>query len=141
MVCPTCSVRPRLRTACPAQKRRSRRRARGGRLSSLPVAFLKPGRFSSHFDEAALDELAGSIRHTGCSTDSAPHWQAPPIATRSLPANGAGGRRKRPHLRDIAGLIQTLTNTQALEIALVENLQRQDLVCTGRGRGLSAPDR
>jgi ParB family chromosome partitioning protein len=106
--------------------------------STLPVAFLKPGRFQPrrHFDEAALDELAGSIRQ---------HGLLQPILVR--PVAGAvdsyeiiaGERRwraaQKAALHDVPVIVQTLTDTQALEIALVENLQRQDLSALEEAEG------
>src|SRR5271156_6185660 len=110
--------------------------AAGG--STLPVAFLRPGKFQPrrHFDEAALEELAGSIRH---------HGLLQPILVRPVAGQTdayeiiAGERRwraaQRAALHDVPVVIQTLTDTQALEIALVENLQRQDLTALEEAEG------
>jgi ParB family chromosome partitioning protein len=105
---------------------------------TLPVAFLKPGRFQPrrHFDEAALEELASSIRH---------HGLLQPILVRPIAGAAdsyeiiAGERRwraaQKAALHDVPVIIQTLTDTQALEIALVENLQRQDLSALEEAEG------
>jgi ParB family transcriptional regulator, chromosome partitioning protein len=110
--------------------------ATGG--STLPVAFLRPGKFQPrrHFDEAALEELAGSIRH---------HGLLQPILVRPVAGQAdayeiiAGERRwraaQRAALHDVPVVIQTLTDSQALEIALVENLQRQDLSALEEAEG------
>jgi ParB family chromosome partitioning protein len=110
--------------------------AAGG--STLPVAFLQPGRFQPrrYFDEAALEELAGSIRH---------HGLLQPILVRPIEGAAdsyeiiAGERRwraaQKAALHDVPVIIQTLTDGQALEIALVENLQRQDLSALEEAEG------
>jgi ParB family chromosome partitioning protein len=105
---------------------------------TLPVAFLRPGRFQPrrHFDDAALDELAASIRN---------HGMIQPILVRpleGLPDNYeiiAGERRwraaQKAELHDVPVIVQTLTDAQALEIALIENLQRQDLTALEEAEG------
>jgi ParB family chromosome partitioning protein len=106
--------------------------------TTLPVAFLRPGKFQPrrHFDEAALEELASSIRH---------HGLLQPILVRPVADAAdtyeiiAGERRwraaQRASLHDVPVIVQTLTDTQALEIALVENLQRQDLSALEEAEG------
>ena len=112
--------------------------AAGSGGSTLPVAFLRPGKFQPrrHFDEAALDELASSIRQ---------HGLLQPILVRPLAGAAdsyeiiAGERRwraaQKASLHDVPVIIQTLSDTQALEIALVENLQRQDLSALEEAEG------
>jgi ParB family chromosome partitioning protein len=106
--------------------------------STLPIAFLRPGRFQPrrHFDEAALEELASSIRH---------HGILQPILVRPITGESdayeiiAGERRwraaQRAALHDVPVVVQALTDSQALEIALVENLQRQDLSALEEAEG------
>ncbi len=108
----------------------------GGR--TLPVAYLRPGKFQPrrHFDPAALEELAGSIRQ---------HGLLQPILVRAIAGETeayeiiAGERRWRAaqqaKLHDVPVIVQSLTDTQALEIALVENLQRQDLTALEEAEG------
>ncbi len=105
---------------------------------SLPVAFLRPGRFQPrrHFDGAALDELAASIRN---------HGMIQPILVRPIEGHPdnyeiiAGERRwraaQKAELHDVPVIVQTLTDSQALEIALIENLQRQDLTALEEAEG------
>ncbi len=105
---------------------------------TLPIAFLKPGRFQPrrHFDEAALGELADSIRH---------HGLLQPILVRPLSGQPdsyeiiAGERRwraaQKAALHDVPVIVQELSDSQALEIALVENLQRQDLTALEEAEG------
>jgi ParB family chromosome partitioning protein len=78
-----------------------------------------------HFDEAALDELAASIKE---------HGIVQPIVV--TPQSGgyqivAGERRfraaKKAGLDKIPALVRTLTNQHKLELSLIENLQRRDL--------------
>jgi ParB family chromosome partitioning protein len=105
---------------------------------TLPIAFLRPGRFQPrrHFDEAALDELASSIKQ---------HGLLQPILARPIEGQTdlyeiiAGERRwraaQKASLHEAPVIIQTLSDTQALEIALVENLQRQDLTALEEAEG------
>ena len=104
----------------------------------LPVTFLQPGRFQPrrHFDDTALTELADSIRQ---------HGLLQPILVRPIDGKDdsyeiiAGERRwraaQKAALHDVPVVIQTLSDTQALEIALVENLQRQDLTALEEAEG------
>jgi ParB/RepB/Spo0J family partition protein len=81
-----------------------------------------------HFDQAALEELAGSIRQ---------HGVAQPILVRPV-ANQpdcveivAGERRwrasKLANMPTIPAIVRELTDVQALEIQVIENLQRTDV--------------
>jgi ParB family chromosome partitioning protein len=78
------------------------------------------------FDESALDELANSIRE---------HGVLQPILVRPLGENRyqlvAGERRwrasKKAGLASIHALVEEIDDDTALEIAIIENLQREDL--------------
>ena len=78
------------------------------------------------FEQAALDELAASIRE---------HGVLQPILVRPLGPNTyqivAGERRwrasKQAGLATIPALIEDIDDDTALEIAIIENLQREDL--------------
>ena len=95
---------------------------------TLPVAFLKPGRFQprKNFADDALAELAASIREKGVLT---------PILVRPLGADSfeivAGERRWRAaqiaKLHDVPVVVRDLADAEALEIAIIENVQRADL--------------
>lgn len=93
------------------------------RLSEVEPDKNQPRR---HFDEAALAELAGSM---------AEHGVLQPIVVRPSPTGGyiivAGERRWRAArmagLTEIPARIRNISETEAVELALIENLQREDL--------------
>jgi len=97
-------------------------------LRSLPVAFLQPGRFQPRmtFDEQPLAELAASIREKGVLS---------PILVRPIGPDRyeivAGERRWRAaqiaKLHDVPVVVRELADDQALELAIIENVQRADL--------------
>ena len=97
-------------------------------LKSLPVSSISalPGQPRSHFDEAALGELADSIRARGVIQ---------PIIVRPR-GNGhyqlvAGERRwraaQRAQLHEIPAIVRELDDRDVMALALIENLQREDL--------------
>ncbi len=99
-----------------------------GGLAMLAIAAIvpHPGQPRRHFDEAALDELAASIAARGVIQ---------PIIVRPQ-ADGlyqlvAGERRwraaQRAQLHEIPALIRDLDNREVMALALIENLQREDL--------------
>lgn len=93
----------------------------------LPVSSLAPhpGQPRRHFDDAALDELAQSIATRGLIQPvvARPHGHGYQIV--------AGERRwraaQRARLHEIPVIVRELTDAETMEIALVENIQRQDL--------------
>jgi ParB family chromosome partitioning protein len=96
-------------------------------IQMLPVTALEPHPLQPrrHFDEASLDELAASIRSRGLIQ---------PIVVR--PVDGryqivAGERRwraaQRAHIHEIPAIIRNFDDGETLEVALLENIQRQDL--------------
>ena len=100
----------------------------GDVLSEMKVEDLIPGKYQprSHMDETSLNELAASIKVQGVMQ---------PILARLLP-NGsheiiAGERRWRA--AQLAGLVQVpvlvrkVADNAALAMALIENIQREDL--------------
>lgn len=104
-------------------------------LRNLAVAQLKPGKFQPRrqFDEAAIADLVESVRTKGVLQ---------PILVR--PHDGmyeiiAGERRwraaQRAQLHEVPVIIRDLTDKEALEVALVENLQRQDLTALEEAEG------
>jgi len=95
---------------------------------TLPVAFLRPGRYQPRhvFDDEPLANLAASIREVGVLS---------PILVRPIGPESyeivAGERRWRAaqlaQLHDVPVLIRELGDEQALEIAIIENVQREGL--------------
>ncbi|QFT76362.1 ParB/RepB/Spo0J family partition protein [Erythrobacter sp. THAF29] len=97
-------------------------------LKSIATASISPlpGNPRKHFDEAALEELAGSIAKRGVIQ---------PIIVRPK-GNGkyelvAGERRwraaQKARLHEIPALVRELDDREVMALALIENLQREDL--------------
>jgi len=101
-----------------------------GGLSVLPLSKIHAGKYQprSHFDTEPLEELAASIKKNGV--------MQPVLVRPSEKQAGkyeiiAGERRwraaKLAKLEEIPVLVRAIGDQQALEMALVENIQRQDL--------------
>ena len=106
----------------------------GDRLTRLPLDLLQRGRYQprSHLDQEALHELAASIRSQGV---------VQPIVVRPIqattPSGGqryeiiAGERRWRAaqlaELVDIPAIVRDVPDETAIAVALIENIQREDL--------------
>jgi ParB family chromosome partitioning protein len=100
----------------------------GGRaFLSLPIEAIErsPGQPRKRFDDAALEELAASIRA---------HGVVEPILVRRQGQRYrivAGERRwraaQRAGLKEIPALVREASDAEAFELALVENIQRADL--------------
>lgn len=95
----------------------------------LPVSWLQPGKFQPRrsFDETALRELAASISEHGILQP----LLVRPVAERDRYEIIAGERRWRASqmagVHEVPVVIRELSDADALEIALIENIQRQDL--------------
>ena len=97
-------------------------------LSEIALSMISPNpnQPTTDFDEAALNELAASIREIGLVT---------PITLRQMGENEyqiiAGERRWRAAaiagLNSIPAYIRTAEDEKVMEMALVENIQREDL--------------
>lgn len=105
--------------------------AGGGRgARTVPITDLAPGPFQPRrrFDEAELESLAESIRQRGI---------VQPILARPAPEGGAplqivaGERRwraaQRVRLHEVPVIVDRLDDREAAEVALIENVQREDL--------------
>ena len=100
----------------------------GGPVSTLPLREIEPDKDQPRkdFDEQALSELADSI---------ARHGLLQPIAGRAAAGGAykiiAGERRWRAArlagLSEVPVVIKDVTDAEAMELALIENLQREDL--------------
>jgi ParB family chromosome partitioning protein len=98
---------------------------------TVSIDLIRAGRFQPrrHFEEEALQALAESIREKGVLQ---------PILVRRHPEEAtayeiiAGERRWRAaqlaQLHEVPVVIRELDDREALEVALVENVQRQDLM-------------
>lgn len=107
--------------------------------NELPINEIVPNRDQPRktFDETALAELAESIKQ---------HGVLQPLLVRPLAAGGyqlvAGERRWRAcrmaGLTQVPVVIKELTDTETMEIAIIENLQREDLNPIEEAEGLQA---
>ncbi|MEK6605507.1 MAG: ParB/RepB/Spo0J family partition protein [Nitrospirota bacterium] len=97
-------------------------------IEDVPLSLVSPNPFQPRrvFDEAELEELANSVKTKGVLQ---------PILVRKLGDGGfeliAGERRWRAAkiagLKKIPAIIRPATDAEAMEMALIENLQRKDL--------------
>lgn len=99
-------------------------------IKTVPIEMLRPGRFQPRrrFDAEALETLAASMREKGVLQ---------PLLVRRDPEAAeryeivAGERRWRAAqmagLHDLPVVVRDFDDRDALEVALVENVQRQDL--------------
>jgi ParB family chromosome partitioning protein len=97
-------------------------------LKKIPIEFLRPGKYQPRKDMAdeALEELAASIRSQGIIQ---------PIVVRQTDKNQyeiiAGERRWRAaqiaRLDVVPCLIKNIADDAAIAVALIENIQREDL--------------
>ncbi|MBW6528017.1 ParB/RepB/Spo0J family partition protein [Sphingomonas sp. RHCKR7] len=100
--------------------------SRGG-VRMIPVSAIAPHpeQPRRHFDEAALDELAASIAERGVIQPIIvrPHGHDYQIV--------AGERRwraaQRARLHEVPVVVREYSDSETLQIALLENIQRQDL--------------
>ncbi|WP_265945241.1 ParB/RepB/Spo0J family partition protein [Dechloromonas sp. A34] len=108
---------------------------------NLPVERLRPGKYQprTHMDEASLAELAASIKSQGVmqpilvrAVDSTPGAERYEIV--------AGERRWRASqlagLAEVPVLIRSIPDEQALAMALIENIQRENLNPLEEAQGL-----
>lgn len=110
-----------------------------GSTSTLPINEIIPNKEQPRktFDEGALQELADSITV---------HGVLQPLLVRPLLSGGyqliAGERRWRASrmagLKEVPVIIKELSDSEAMEIAIIENLQREDLNPIEEAEGLQA---
>ena len=108
-----------------------------GALRQLPLDSIRQGRYQPRvrIDEESLRELAASIANQGIIQ---------PIVVRETVAGGfeliAGERRWRASrlagLTEIPALIRQVSDERALAVALIENIQRQELNPVEEAAGL-----
>ena len=114
---------------------------RTGRKRRGPIEFVKPKPKNPRrvFGEAELEELAASIRERGVIQ---------PILVRTARGSAdqyeivAGERRwraaQRAGLHDVPILLLEVTDREALELAIIENVQRSDLNALEEANGYQA---
>lgn len=108
-----------------------------GSVTQLSLNEIEPNREQprKHFDEAALSELSESI---------AMHGVIQPLLVRPISDGGyqliAGERRWRASrmagLTQVPVVIREMSDSEAMELALIENLQREDLNPIEEAEGL-----
>ncbi|WP_020561308.1 ParB/RepB/Spo0J family partition protein [Thiofilum flexile] len=97
-------------------------------LKKIPLSQIQPGRYQPrrHMDQAALEELAASIKSQGLIQ---------PIVVRRLAPDQyeliAGERRWRAcqlvNMADIPAIVRDIPDQAAAALALIENIQRENL--------------
>ena len=108
----------------------------------MPLSLMRPGAFQPrrHVEQQPLEELAASIKANGVIQ---------PIVVRPLPMGTesaaryeiiAGERRwqaaKLAGLSDIPAIVRELSDSQAAAVALIENIQREELTAAEEARAL-----
>jgi ParB family chromosome partitioning protein len=105
---------------------------------NMPLASLKPGRFNPrrNFAEEQLEELAASIRERGLVQ---PLVVRPSSLDVEVFEIVAGERRWRAAqlaaLHEVPVIVRALSDQEAVEIAIIENVQREDLNAIEEGEG------
>lgn len=121
--------------AAPEPETPTRSEPPAGPFQHLPIDRIRPNRRQprTDFPEPSLQALADSIRATGVIQ---------PIVVRRLPDDGfelvAGERRwraaQRAGLTVIPAIVKEVSDTECMELALIENIQREDLNAIDRAR-------
>ncbi len=105
---------------------------------AVPIEFLRPGSIQprKYFDDETIEALVESVREKGILQ---------PLLVRRHPDQTnayeivAGERRwraaQRAGLREVPVVIKELDDSEALEIALIENVQREDLTAIEEAEG------
>ena len=106
--------------------------------AKIPIEYLEPNRNQPRktFDEDSINELAQSIKEKGILL---------PILVRPLEEKKyqiiAGERRwraaQKANLHEVPVVIKDLEENEVLEIALIENIQREDLTAIEEASGLN----
>jgi ParB family transcriptional regulator, chromosome partitioning protein len=109
---------------------------------TLPLTLMQPGAFQPRREihQEPLEELAASIKANGVIE---------PIVVRPLPGGGSGGARyeivagerrwraaKLAGLDDIPTIVREMSDRQAVAVALIENIQREELTAAEEARAL-----
>jgi ParB family chromosome partitioning protein len=107
-------------------------------LQTLAIDRVQPGKYQprTQMDETSLDELAASIRE---------HGVMQPILVRPVEGGRfeivAGERRwraaRRAGLAEVPALVKAVPDQSALALALIENIQREDLNPLEQANGIA----
>jgi len=107
----------------------------GEAIHQLAIELIdrNPYQTRSHVDESALSELADSIKATGVLQ---------PITVRAIPGDRfqliAGERRwlasQQAGKATVPSIVRQVSNEQAMEMTIIENLQREDLNAVEQAR-------
>lgn len=138
----TTNVPEQSRAGAPAPHNLARSESHGQEIIDIPLDLIDENPYQTRrtFDEAALSELAESIKASGL---------AQPVVVRP----GANGRyvlvlgERRCRASKLAGktavpaIVRALGNEQAAEMTIVENLQRQDLNCLEQAQAFARMSR
>jgi ParB family chromosome partitioning protein len=101
-----------------------------GGETMLPIEFLRPNRYQprTYFDAETIRDLAASIQEQGILQ---PILVRPVKGEQDVYEIIAGERRWRAaqsaQLHAVPVIIRSLTDSEALEVALIENIQRENL--------------
>jgi ParB family chromosome partitioning protein len=108
-----------------------------GELRTLPLQSIVPGKYQPrrHWDDAALHELADSIKAQGLIQ---------PVVVRAIGAGKyeliAGERRwraaQKAGLAELPALVKDVPEQSVLAMALIENIQRQELTALEEAQAL-----
>ncbi|MFA6279538.1 MAG: ParB/RepB/Spo0J family partition protein [Bdellovibrionales bacterium] len=102
----------------------------GTTIQSLPIEWIQPGAYQPrrHFDAESIQELANSIKECGVLQ---PLMVRPIAGEKDSYEIIAGERRWRASqkagLHQVPVIVKAMTDREAMEIGLIENVQRQDL--------------
>ena len=102
----------------------------GGAVREVAIELIRPGTFQPRrrFDESELEALAQSVREKGVLQP----LLVRPVAEEDVAFELIAGERRwraaqRAGLHRVPVLVRALGDAEAMEIALIENLQREDL--------------
>ena len=104
--------------------------ASGAGVREVAIELIRPGAYQPrrNFDEAELEALAQSIREKGVLQPLLVRPVDEEVAAFELVAGERRWRAaQRAGLHQVPVLVRALADAEALEIALIENLQREDL--------------
>jgi ParB family chromosome partitioning protein len=102
-------------------------RGRGQRV--VPLAFIRPNPNNPrrHFDEEELDELAASIKEKGIIQPIVVRMGGKPDSYEIIAGERRWRAAQKAGLHDVPVVLVEANDREALELAIIENVQRSDL--------------